>query len=134
MAADKHNTATPTANDQNPLPSTNEQGGEAPSHFGPHHSPFSWLHATAFDPRAELLTTTYDVCRGVETCLDILMNAQLRSQSHGDDDTDPENRALLSISDTERLLRLAHAATRMLANDADVAITEINRLNRQGGK
>ena len=102
--------------------------------FGPHHVPFSWLHCTEFDPSARLVETTFDVCRGVETCLEIVMNERLRMASHGSDDTDEDDRALLHQGDTERLLRLALAATRMLANDADVAITEINRSNRQRGK
>lgn len=100
--------------------------------YGPHHQPFTWIYTNKFDPRVELVATTYDVCRGVETCLEIMMNAQLHSQSHYDD-TDPDDRRLLSGGDTERLLRLAIAATRMLATEADAAIIDINRrASREG--
>ena len=101
--------------------------------FGPHHTSFSWLHSCQHDPRAEFAACTYDVARGIETVLDVAMNAQLHQQSHGDDCTDPDDRPLFSKSDTERLLRLALAAARMLSNDADVVITDINRRARQGG-
>lgn len=102
--------------------------------YGPHHHAFSWLHSAEFDPRAELTARTYDVARGIETVLNIVMNAQLHQQSHGDDCTDPDDRPLFSKSDTERLVRLALASAQMLASDADVAITVINRAASREGK
>jgi hypothetical protein len=107
---------------------------EAEKHFGPHHQAFSWLCSTEFDPRAELVERTYDVCKGVATCLDIVMNEQLRTQSHGGDDTDENDRSLIGASATESLLRLALAATKMLAADADAAIAKINQVSHREEK
>ena len=110
-----------------------DQAHEEEKVYGPHHTSFSWLHSDQFDSRAEFAARTLDVARGIETVLDVVMNAQLHQQSHGDDCTDPNDRPLFGKADTECLVRLALASARMLASDADAAISLINKKARHGG-
>ena len=125
--------ASSNAKSAQPIDSKKQAEAVEPKHFGPLHKPFSWLHKDTFDHRAGFLARTFDVCRGVEICLEIVMGEQLRSQS-GADDTDPEDRSLIGAERTERLLLLALAATRMLADEADMSIDALNRVDRQESK
>ena len=102
--------------------------------YGPHHKAFSWLWNSEPDHRAEFVALTYDVARGVETVFDIVMNTQLHQVLYEDDRTDPDGRPLFSKGDTERLVRLALASARMLGDEADIVINDINRRNSKGGK
>ena len=110
------------------------QTPETPKQCGPHHQPFSWIWKKEPNHRAEFVALTYDVSRGIETVLDVVMNAQLHEQSHGYDGDDPEDRPLFSRADTERLVRLALASAKMLGDEADNLIDRANRAaDKDGG-
>ena len=110
-----------------------EQQPAGMKRYRPHHQAFSWLHSTKFDSSAKLIETTYDICRGVETVLEIIMNESLRVQSD-DGDTDPDYRSLLGTAKTEYLLRLALQATRLLGSAADSEVMSINQSGRREEK
>lgn len=96
----------------------------------PLHTPFSWLHKhVRNDFQGQFLAQTMDVCRGIETCLNLVMEAQLHAANNAGAEPDPDDRPLLSIGDTERLLRLALVSSKMLADEAD---SRIDRLNNAG--
>ncbi|QRX81204.1 hypothetical protein [Glaciimonas sp. PAMC28666] len=82
---------------------------ESSSELEAFHQPFSWLPSHhQHDAAAQFYAQTLDVCRGVETCIDL---AHLSNSDRGTD-TLPT----LTIRDTERLLRLALMSSRMLGD------------------
>ena len=107
---------------------------EQEKRYGPHHRAFTWVYTSQPDARAEFTALTYDVSRGIETVLDVVMNAQLHEQSHGYDYDDPDDLPLFGRGDTERLMRLALASAKMLSGQAETVISEINRRNSKGKK
>ena len=70
--------------------------------------PFSWLPAVLeMSHEAMFVADSMDAWRGVETCLGLVASSELaRAHNSYADDGDDEN-PLLSVVDSERLLRLA---------------------------
>ncbi|QRX82069.1 hypothetical protein [Glaciimonas sp. PAMC28666] len=82
------------------------------------HQAFSWLpsdHQT--DKPAQFYGRTVDICRGIQTCLEIVHFSTL---DRGTDAT-----PALNIIDTERLVRLALTSSQMLAENAATNIDEL---------
>ena len=111
-----------------------DQVSDQKKHYGPHHTAFSWLWSTEIDHRAEFVELTYDVTRGIETVLNVVMNSQLHQQSHGDECDDPDDRPLFSKADNDRLVRLALASVRLLGDEAGVLIDGTNHRKSEGKK
>ena len=72
------------------------------------YKPFSWLPAVLKNSHeAAFVAESMDAWRGVETCLGLVASSELvRANNAFADDGDDEN-PLLSVVDSERLLRLA---------------------------
>ena len=102
--------------------------------YGPRHTAFTWVYNTQPDARAVFTALTFDVSRGIETVLEIIMNSQLHEQSFSNECTDPDDRPLFGRGDTERLLRLALASARMLSDESEIVINDINRRHSEGKK
>ncbi|MCE3605850.1 hypothetical protein LXA47_19905 [Massilia sp. P8910] len=82
----------------------------------PIHRPFSWVpNAKANDMNAHFAALTFDVCNGVQTCLELVHSTDmaLHARIWGGDD-----QHLLSGVDREQLLLLATAAVQMLGKQA----------------
>ena len=88
------------------------------------HQSFTWLPSHhKNNPVAQFYALTVDVCRGVQTCIDL---AHMSNSDKGTSDA-----PTLTILDTERLLRLALTSSHMLA---DVAERRIDRLDDSDSK
>ena len=88
------------------------------------HQSFSWLPSHhKNDHVAQFYALTVDVCRGVQTCIDL---AHLSNSDRGTSDA-----PTLTILDTERLLRLAFTSSHMLA---DIAERRIDGLDDSDSK
>ncbi|ATQ75063.1 hypothetical protein CR152_11430 [Massilia violaceinigra] len=69
---------------------------------------FSWLYGgLQHDPAAQFIAKSKDAWRGVETCLQLVNTSELERLHNADADPGEELLPVLSIIDTERLLRLA---------------------------
>ena len=91
------------------------------------HKPFSWLHGTAVDsPHAAFITTTLDICAGVQTCLEIIHNSGMERESNRDADPGTECMAVVGVFDEARLLRLAIASVELLRDAAEHKVSLIN--------
>ncbi len=90
----------------------------------PLHEPFSWLESSSPSADAEFAALTLNVCRGLETCLQMIHSTDLELHHHdwGNDDAKP----ILSRVDKERLMLLATAAVQMLGQQADTRIEVAN--------
>ena len=82
----------------------------------PAHQPFSWVpHALHGDLDAHLAALTFDVCNGVQTCLQLIHSTDMdMSARSSGSDVQP----LLNTVDKEQLLLLATAAVKMLGKQA----------------
>ena len=70
--------------------------------------PFSWLPAVLNgNSEALLIADVMDAWRGVETCLELVNSSQLDRSHNENTDAAESVSVLLSICDTERLMRLA---------------------------
>ena len=84
------------------------------------HQPFSWLHGAAKDDLgANLAALAMDMCRGIETCLEMVETSNLERSHNADCDPGDEAIPLLSPADTGRLLRMAMASARLLADKSE---------------
>ncbi|MDY7547593.1 hypothetical protein QN360_18605 [Glaciimonas sp. CA11.2] len=82
------------------------------------HQPFSWLpHEYQNDRAAQFYALTVDVCRGVQTCIDLV---HLSNADRGTSDA-----PTLTVLATERLLRLALTSSQMLAENAERRIDRL---------
>lgn len=91
----------------------------APTDICAAHKPFSWLADEArFDGNAELMATTFDVCNGILTCLELVHSSNQERSFNADADPGDEQAPILNENDTGRLLRLAMASTQLLAGAA----------------
>jgi hypothetical protein len=91
------------------------------------HLPFSWLDASLDnDPKAQFVALTMDVCRGAETCLQLLHSDMLTRNANQWADPGQEVAPILEKHHGEHLLLLATAATRMLSNQAEERIEMMN--------
>jgi hypothetical protein len=88
------------------------------------HEPFSWFSEEAKDyPLANFVGLTRDVCNGIETCLEIINSAALdREAAEDGNDVIPA----INTFEADNLLRLAMAASRLMAYEAEGAIKWIN--------
>ena len=87
------------------------------------HQSFTWLPSHhKNDHVAQFYALTVDVCRGVQTCIDL---AHLSNADRGTCDT-----PTLTILDTERLLRLALTSSHMLAEIAEKRIDRLDDGNK----
>lgn len=94
----------------------------------PLHKAFSWVEKGVADVgSADFAALTMDVCRGIETCLE-LMHVTDISVNSGAGDEDPP---ILGTVDKERLLLLARAAARMLGDRADKRVDDMNKQVRK---
>ena len=92
------------------------------------HQLFSHLHGDAKnDSGTRLAARTLDVCNGIETCLELVHSSDLTRRYNLDADPGEEVAPTLSINDTDRLLRLAIASVKMLANAAEGQIDQANK-------
>lgn len=91
------------------------------------HKPFSWLHGAAVDsPHAAFVTTTLDICAGVQTCLEIIHASGLERENNQDADPGTECMAAVGVFDQARLLRLAIASMALLRDAAEHKVALIN--------
>ena len=82
------------------------------------HQSFTWLPSQhKHDPVAQFYALTVDVCRGIQTCNDLVHSSN--------SDRETCDAPTLTILDTERLLRLALTSSQMLA---EIAAERIDRL------
>ncbi|MDQ1831946.1 hypothetical protein [Massilia scottii] len=82
----------------------------------PVHQPFSWVpNVKAADLDAQLAALTFNVCNGVQTCLELVHSTDmaLHERTWGGD-----VQPLLSTVGREQLLLLATAAVQMLGKQA----------------
>lgn len=95
----------------------------------PLHEPFSWLESPEPSADADFAAVALNVCRGVETCLQMIHSTdlELHHRDWGNDDAKP----ILGRVDKERLMLLATAAVQMLGQQADA---RINAANEQAPK
>jgi hypothetical protein len=96
------------------------------------HEPFSWLNkGLSANHEAQFTALTMDVCRGVETCLQLLHSDLLIRNRNQWADPGQEDAPLLDKAAGERLLLLATAAARMLSERAEASIENMNDQGRQ---
>lgn len=99
------------------------------------HAPFSFLHKEfEFDSMAQFVALTMDITQGVQTCLEMVHTSSLARSMNLDSDAGDEDVPLLSVVDTERLLRFATASAGMLASKANDTIDWLNKYKVKGGK
>lgn len=99
------------------------------------HQPLSWLDdELRSNVDAQFSALTMDVCHGVECCLQLLHADILTRNANLDADPGGEVTPLLGQVDAERLLLLATAASRMLADRAEERIDHANsRISKSPG-
>lgn len=101
-----------------------ENNAEPTAEARPIHQPFSWTpDVGAQDHEAHFAALTFDVCNGVQTCLQLVQSTDmaLYARTFGDDAP-----PLLSRVDREHLVLLATAAVRMLGAQAYKRADELN--------
>jgi hypothetical protein len=104
--------------------SNNTSTDAAPGPVAPIHQAFSWVEKGVADvDGAEFAALTVDVCRGIETCLQLMHVADI-SMGSGAGDEDPP---ILGVVDKERLLLLAQAAVHMLGDRANMRVDDMNK-------
>lgn len=92
------------------------------------HQAFSWVEPGVTDVAgADFAALTMDVCRGIETCLQLIHVTDI-SVNSGAGDEDPP---ILGTVEKERLLLLAQASARMLGDRADKRVDEMNKQVRK---
>jgi hypothetical protein len=90
-------------------------------------TPFSWLNSgLENDFNAQFHALTMDVCRGVETCLQILHSDRLTQTTNEWADAGQEQTPVLEPHHGERLLLLATASMRMLGQVSEERIEAMN--------
>ncbi|QRX82634.1 hypothetical protein [Glaciimonas sp. PAMC28666] len=91
------------------------------------HTAFSWLpldHQT--EQHAEFYGRTVDICRGIQTCLEVAHFSTL--------DRGTDAMPALNTIDTERLVRLALTSSQMLAEIAARNIDELKDKSARGSR
>ena len=87
------------------------------------HQPFSWLtEELRIDASMQFLAHTLDMTQGIQTCLSLI-----HASNQAREERDPACPPTLSISDTERLTRLAMAVAGSLSEQAERHIDALNR-------
>jgi len=105
--------------------------GAALGPVAPIHQALSWVEKGVADvDGAEFAALTMDVCRGVQTCLQ-LMHVTDISVGSGAGDEDPP---ILGVVDKERLLLLAQAAVHMLGDRANMRVDDMNKQLAKAGQ
>ncbi len=90
----------------------------------PLHEAFSWVgKGVADQPGADFAALTMNVCRGVETCLQLLHSTELalHAREWGEDSS-----PVLGRIDKERIMLLATAAMQMLGDCAEARVEDAN--------
>ena len=91
------------------------------------HKPFSWLRDEVKDhPMANFVALTMDVCRGIETCLQIVHASDLERSSNAEVDPEDAELPVLNVFDTTNLLRLSIASAALLHEVAAKKLGSIN--------
>ncbi|MFC5474979.1 hypothetical protein [Paraherbaspirillum soli] len=89
------------------------------------HQPFSWLNdALRADALAQCVADTKDLCRGIQTCLELVHASYLAQGDYADDYFPP----VLDAVASERPLRLAIVVAGMLAEQAERNVDGLNEL------
>ncbi len=98
----------------------------------PLHEAFSWVEkGVADEPGADFAALTMNVCRGVETCLQLLHSTDLAIHAQGwGDDCSP----VLGRIDKERITLLATAAVQMLGDRAEARVDDANDRARKAAQ
>ncbi|QRX82370.1 hypothetical protein [Glaciimonas sp. PAMC28666] len=82
------------------------------------HQAFSWVPSTHKNEEvAEFYALTKDICRGLQTCVEIAHFSTM--------DRDSETTPMLNVEDTDRLLRLVATSSKMLAEAAEARIDNL---------
>lgn len=90
------------------------------------HQPFSWLHSSLKNNQdAQFVARTRDVCNGVALCLDLVQMSDVDRATCA--------QSVLSVCDSERLMLLAAASVKMLADSAEREIEYLNSRAQKGG-
>lgn len=91
------------------------------------HEPFSFLlPALKHDQGAQFTADVMDLAQGIGLCLELVNSSSLDRAMSVDADPQHGIRPILSECDTERLLRFATTAARMLAGAAEARISWLN--------
>jgi len=91
------------------------------------HQPFSWLRDEVKDyPMADFVALTMDICRGIETCLQIVHASDLERSSNAALDPEDAELPLLDVFDTTNLLRLSIVSSALLH---ELAAKKLGRIN-----
>lgn len=93
----------------------------------PIYQAVSWVHCQDEDGGAAFAALTLDVCNGVQTCLQLIHSTHISNDPAAGDEEQP----ILGAVDKGRLLLLAQASAKMLA---DLAMARVEGLNAQGRK
>lgn len=98
------------------------------------HQPYSILHAgLQRDQAAQFAVTVMDVAQGLELCIELANNSVLTRSMNGDAGND-DAMPILNMDGTERLLRFATSAARLLADHAESRIQWMNEFLTKGDK
>jgi len=98
-----------------------------PDHSSAVHKPFSWLSDDVKDyPMADFTALTIDVCRGIQTCLEIVHVSNLERASNAELDPEDAELPLVNAFDTTKLLRLSIASATLLQQAATDKLSWIN--------
>jgi len=92
------------------------------------HQPFSWVHVPAPGLDAHFAALTLNVCRGVETCLQLMHSTDLAMHAR---EWEEDETPVLSRVDKEKLMLLATAAMQMLGDRAERRVNDANEKARQ---
>lgn len=91
------------------------------------HKPFSWLHdSLRHDREAEFAATTFDICRGIDLCIELVHSSDLERSHNTDANPGEECLPVLGPVDTETLLQFVMASAKLLAGNADRRIEWLN--------
>ncbi len=89
------------------------------------HKPFSWISDEAKDfPLADFAALSMDICNGIQTCLELVHDANLERDFRADGDS--EAIPVIDAAKSSYLLRLAMASSHLLAEEAERRIAWIN--------
>ena len=92
------------------------------------HQPFSWVHVPAPGLDAHFAALTLNVCRGVETCLQLMHSTDLAMHAR---EWEEDETPVLSRIDKEKLMLLATAAMQMLGDRAERRVHDANEKAHQ---
>lgn len=93
----------------------------------PVHQDFRWLTPAAQEaPLSRFLETTYDLAKGLHTCLQIVHASELEHAANQDADPGTAAAPAVSRADADNLLRLSITVSGMLQDEAQRRIDAAN--------